>query len=1062
MKMTINDIITLAQDERIYKKGRQLFDTGAIRHLTYNHTLNAYYAIVYDSLKKHEVILYLDPTKKISRMQCDCPFYQFNKRPCAHTIAVLWAIYDQQQRDHTLEMSNQIAQEEILNLPETFTLYNDQQIMVPVTLHIGQDPLRTHPYNQYYLEFHMGLTKSYILKDFHSFFLAIEHKTEQYLGKSFTYQPDLHTFAPAFLKTIEYLKQLDKLDQYNKYKHFVGKKVYLLTHQLKEVLEFWLNKTIFFQKKAIEITDDHFPSYIDLDLHAGAITCDVSKLKTIVRLLDDDTILIDEHMLYLVDPQTAAILHPFLDAADLGTTQVIFAQEKKNQFIERVIPQLEHIQTIPEKIQNLYVRPLLKAQLYLDKSDTAIYAKINFTYAHYAFDPFSKDFKLPLVHGKLILRDYAKEQKIIRILEKADFAVAPNHLYLDDDEKIQRFVFDYLPHLQSLTEIYYSDHFQTMIQKKNLTHRIHFRKDINLFEVDFDVQGLNYPEFQKILESYHYHHHYYRLKDGSFLDLDDKATQKVLKMIDDLHVNAQNFHSGKLTLPISRAFYMKDMFDQELSADQAFTAFIQQFENPLPNTSALPQGLNGSLREYQIIGFQWLKTLAHYHLGGILADDMGLGKTLQTIAYILDDENHHSARHLIVCPTSLLFNWQDEIQRFAPSLKIHVISGSQQERANMINQIKSASAYVLLTSYPLLRRDYELYQDIHFTSIILDEAQYIKNAFSLNAKAAKAIQADVHFALTGTPIENSLSELWSIFDFILPNYFSSHHYFHHQYERPILKDQDEKTSALLQKQIEPFILRRMKKDVLKDLPEKMEAKIAIDMSPKQKEVYYSYLAECQRVIAHDVKINGINEHRFEILSRLTHLRQLCNHPRLFLENYDGQSAKLNTLIELLKEATDGKHHILVFSQFTQMLAIIKDELERLDIPYFYLDGQTKMDERGQFVKQFNDGLRPVFLISLKAGGTGLNLVGADIVIHVDPWWNPAVEDQATDRAYRIGQKQNVQVYKLITRHSIEEKIYEMQLQKKDLIQSVITPGETFLTHLSEDEILDLFKLDQSF
>ncbi len=251
----------------------------------------------------------------------------------------------------------------------------------------------------------------------------------------------------------------------------------------------------------------------------------------------------------------------------------------------------------------------------------------------------------------------------------------------------------------------------------------------------------------------------------------------------------------------------------------------------------------------------------------------------------------------------------------------------------------------------------------------------------------------------------------------------------------------------------------MKKDVLSELPDKIETRIPIQMTAKQKEVYFSYLLECQRVIDSDIRSFGFNETRFEILSRLTHLRQLCDHPKLFLKDYDGQSTKLITLIELLREALDGGHRVLVFSQFTGMLKLIKEELEHLEMSYYYLDGNTKMDERGQLVKDFNQGKRSIFLISLKAGGTGLNLVGADMVIHVDPWWNPAVENQATDRAYRIGQNQTVQVIKLITAHSIEEKIFELQERKKDLVNAIITPGENFLTHLSENEIIDLFNTD---
>ena len=361
----------------------------------------------------------------------------------------------------------------------------------------------------------------------------------------------------------------------------------------------------------------------------------------------------------------------------------------------------------------------------------------------------------------------------------------------------------------------------------------------------------------------------------------------------------------------------------------------------------------------------------------------------------------------------------------------------------------------MITSYPLIRRDIALYEKLEFHTVFIDEAQYIKNDSSLNAKSVKRLRAKHRFALTGTPIENSLSELWSIFDFIMPEYLYSHSRFVELYEKPILKE-DRKALSDLHQHIEPFILRRMKKDVLTELPDKYETKMLTDLSEGQKLVYLSYLESIRTELHSDIEESGMEKNRIKILAALTRLRQICCHPATFLDNYQGGSGKLELLMEIIPEAIANDHRILVFSQFTSMLRIIEGELKDLEIPYFYLEGSTATHDRSEYVKRFNQGEGKVFLISLKAGGTGLNLTGADTVIHYDPWWNPAVEDQATDRAYRIGQLNKVHVMKLITKGTIEEKIFKLQRRKKELSDSIISSKEVFINSLSKEELEELF------
>jgi SNF2 family DNA or RNA helicase len=475
----------------------------------------------------------------------------------------------------------------------------------------------------------------------------------------------------------------------------------------------------------------------------------------------------------------------------------------------------------------------------------------------------------------------------------------------------------------------------------------------------------------------------------------------------------------------------------------------------------VPNNIQAELRPYQVTGYKWLRTLAEHELGGILADDMGLGKTLQSIVYIAsilrEDNNKNATRphFLIVCPTSLIYNWLDEIENFAPFITASVISGVPQERKELIESYQNYD--VLITSYPLIRRDITIYEEINFHTVFIDEAQFIKNESSLNAKSVKRLVANHRYALTGTPIENSLSELWSIFDFIMPGYLHSHSKFVELYEKPILKEDKEALEDLHQ-HISPFILRRMKKDVLTELPDKYESKMLTELSEEQKKVYLSYLDNIRNDIHTELSDGGLDRNRMKILAALTRLRQICCHPSTFLENYQGGSGKLDLLMELIPEAIANDHRILVFSQFTSMLRIIEEELKDMNISYFYLEGSTPTEERNENVKRFNNGEGKVFLISLKAGGTGLNLVGADTVIHYDPWWNPAVEEQATDRVYRIGQQNKVHVLKLITKGTIEEKIFKLQRKKKELSDSIISSKEVFINTLSREELEELFNI----
>uniref|UniRef100_UPI003FEEFE8D SNF2-related protein n=1 Tax=Candidatus Merdicola sp. TaxID=3085652 RepID=UPI003FEEFE8D len=529
-------------------------------------------------------------------------------------------------------------------------------------------------------------------------------------------------------------------------------------------------------------------------------------------------------------------------------------------------------------------------------------------------------------------------------------------------------------------------------------------------------------------------------------------------------VDYKDLEKGKIRVPVYRSLYLNKLLENvknvEIQKDKEYKEIVNNIdEREYDDEITPPAGLNCTLRYYQKVGYKWLKILDDYRLGGILADDMGLGKTVQLISLLLDYKANAKVKlpSIVITPSSLALNWKSEIEKFAKDIKVLVIRGTSEEREKQIKQIPEFD--LVITSYDLLKRDMEIYrrEDILFKFQIADEAQYIKNSNTQNAKSLKTINAQTKYALTGTPIENSLAELWSIFDYIMPGYLFTYKKFKQLYEIPIMRDNDQEAMEKLKMMIEPFVLRRVKKDVLKELPEKSITVLNNEMQGEQLEIYLSYLAQAKKEAMTEIEGNGFEKSQIKILALLTRLRQICCHPSLFLENYMGESSKLTQCIEIVKDAIAGKHKILIFSGYTSMLNIIEGNLAKEGISYYKLTGQTKVDERVKLVNDFNNNPDvKVFLISLKAGGTGLNLIGADMVIHYDPWWNMSAENQATDRAYRIGQKNNVQVYKLITKNSIEEKIYELQEKKSKLIDNMLSTQTTFINKLNKDDIMELF------
>ena len=556
-----------------------------------------------------------------------------------------------------------------------------------------------------------------------------------------------------------------------------------------------------------------------------------------------------------------------------------------------------------------------------------------------------------------------------------------------------------------------------------------------------NIEGVDSNEYRELFSSYKNNNRLYRMKNGAYLDLKDNDLEQAFKLIDILNIY-NDFDNMKI--PNNKAIYLEKLIEDEdlsfVNGSKYVSNVVKKFDKVKSKNYEIPKDLNATLRDYQVSGFEFFKTLSDYQFGGILADEMGLGKTIQTIAFLLSNKDKKS---IVITPTALIYNWKNELEKFAPTLKVGLLHAAKSEREKILDNIDNYD--VILTTYTTYKNDIDKYKNISFDYCIIDEAQNIKNPDAIITKAIKNVNAKVKFALTGTPIENNLMELWSIFDFIMPGYLYNKSKF-----KSIFVNND-KNIIELKNLIKPFILRRTKKEVITELPDKIEQKIIIDLEKEHKRAYKGYV----NLITRKIKEN--NQDNITVFSYLTKLRQLCLSPELMVKNYQGKNSKLDVLINIINDSSDEK--ILVFSQFTKVLEVIGKRLNEENISYSYLDGKTSAKDRVKLVEEFNTNNNKVFLISLKAGGTGLNLTSANIVVHFDPWWNPAVEDQASDRAHRIGQKNVVNVIKLIAKGTAEERVINLQETKKELIEDVINgnlDNSSTLKNLSKDDIIDLF------
>ena len=1088
------------------KKANEYKKEGKVNIVDYDYQSPINFEIkgnVYGNEEYHTYILVQNG--EIEDITCTCQDYYNHYGVCKHTLATVLTFAEKSDKNKDFsEIEDEMHNEGLA--PSNYDKYRGFKQIVNIfyneeiegieeeeTELKEQGTIKLEPqifYDKFTgdmkVEFKIGNKKMYKIKSISEFYTRMLNKELYRYGQKLQFVHTKESFEKESLPLLEFLMKYAEIIKYansnsNSNYRFYGNalsetNIILSNSGIDDLFEILKGKKVSFQKEynqtEIEFTEEQ-PNIefklVKKDEENYEIIPNIEIYKISILKGKQYKYILDENKLYRCNKKFEKSNLKLLEIFRQNyMTEVMLGKEELSQLFSVIIPKVKNaikLENISEEEIEKYRPKTLITKVYLDfdKNDYLV-ADVKFCYDNKELNPLDEKQKID------VPRNMIKETKALNIFRKTGFMFDVKNLrfILPDNDKIYQFLTQDINYYMQNFEVLVTDNFKKKQIRQPKMGSLGVKIENNLLSVDLNNLDIDIKELEKIMQKYNLKKKYYRLKDGSFLELEDnKELDFIDKLVTGMDIDYKDLEDGEVNLPMYRSLYLEELLKgtkgNQVIKNETYKNVVNELNKENENDEMeVPKMLENTLRYYQKTGFKWLKTLDKYHFGGILADDMGLGKTIQMLSVILDyvqnTKKEERRTSIVVSPSSLALNWQNEAEKFAEDLQTLVISGTLAERKQKISEIENYD--IVITSYDLLKRDIELYKekDYNFRYIIADEAQYLKNSNTQNAKSIKKIKAETKYALTGTPIENSLAELWSIFDYIMPGYLFSYKKFKNLYETPIVKENDVKVMNKLKMLIEPFILRRTKGEVLTELPEKTVTVLNNEMEEEQKNLYISYLAQARQEVADEINLNGLERSHIKILAVLTRLRQICCHPSLFIKDYADGSSKLNQCMEIIEDAVKGNHKILLFSGYTSMFPIIEKELQKLNIKYFKLTGSTKVDERIDLVDEFNENANiKVFLISLKAGGTGLNLTGADMVIHYDPWWNISTENQATDRAYRIGQKNNVQVYKLITKNSIEEKIYELQQKKAELIDNMLSTKTSFINQLSREDIMRLFE-----
>lgn len=1087
-----------------FSRGKGLYNRGNVRGLEVTEKNGKHYvsARVRGSTGKiYEVALTLDEEKeRVVESYCDCPAFGVYDDLCKHCVAVLLEYIWQEQihpEKKSLAVKQESLEEQLLRLgvrvgvddltkaltpakeetkklvsspglAEVLRPYRESDSFNPMTEIEGKVRLEPHVSlsgNKLQLSLKLGVSQLYVLKDIQGFVSRIQNQQNYYYGKKLEFVHRESAFAPESRALLALVMRLTPKKEMEK----VGYYYYTQKNDRLEIPRSSIDELMQILEK-----ETFYGSFLGIQEERHRITEELPLFDATLKKKQDGAVFTMRRYInfegldYIYFPRETTIRRTA--KADFGKALSFFqymqegikpecniSQQDMRIFSEEILPDLR--KKIPVLIQRLdlteYLPERPEFQFYLDMpQQDMITCKGYALYGERKYVLWKEQ-----QENDGFLKRNRKEEKQVERKAAAFFKAYDRfsqEMLLDGEDQCYQFLIEEMEALKELGEVFVSDKMKSM--KIRTVPRINVGLSLsgNLLNLTLDSE-LPMDQLAELLSRYDRKKKYYRLKSGEFLQYDRETMDSVSDILKSLQVSEKALAKGELEIPRFRALYLDERLkDQEglsVEKERAYRSLIRNMKTVEDNDFEVPESLKKILRNYQKKGFFWLKTLAYNGFGGILADDMGLGKTLQIIAFLLSSmEEEGCRRSLIVAPASLVYNWQKEIQRFAPGLTVKVLAGTAKERQEILEN--AGERDILVTSYDLLKRDMEWYQGMAFYCQVIDEAQYIKNAGTKGARAVKSVSAEVKFALTGTPVENRMSELWSIFDYLMPGFFYSYERFKKVFETPIVKNQDEESLKNLQKMLQPFVLRRLKKEVLSDLPDKLEKNMFIPMEGEQKELYDAHVQRLKLMLENGSD-SDFGDIRMQVLAELTRLRQLCCNPGLIYEDYRGGSAKEELCLELIRNAIAGGHKILLFSQFTSMLEILQRRLSEEEISFYTITGSTAKKQRVELMEAFNQDDTSVFCISLKAGGTGLNLTGADMVIHYDPWWNMAAENQATDRAHRIGQKNTVTVYKLVAEQTIEEKVIELQQKKKELADQVLGGEGMDSIQFNREELLNL-------
>lgn len=1062
MELTLENIKNFINNATTFNLGMDYYREKMVKdvNIQFNRNLNCTMIVANISetkrIKYTVVVMYNEQQNKILSARCDCMMSERNNGICEHVAAGLIAAYykehPEDEKEETIEEINEASVEVLEDAYSMLIEKYQRQYEIEVMLEMEQKSVTVVPVieianHEAGVSFKLGNKKLYSMKSINKFVENVERGIYFSYGKDLSFTHHLESFTnPNLVSFI--IRELQDRDN----------ECRLLKLKPTSFDEFFWR----FGTDKMNVKWDGVEKVVkrhDILPHITLMfeeqdDCFILSLRNPMYYIAGNMYgyYVTNNGLYYCSSEfhTACgnLLSYFNEHSKLSVKK-----EKMQDFYNSVLVEVRGYMQFYGDLEE-YLPSAVTNRLYIDLDKNV--AK-GYLMHYYGEDAKYIAFKDDYVGNNRNTREELKAKLVLRkYVTSIDQRNGSFEIRKSMDE-IYEFFSGGLRELSKFCDIYASERVRKINIVRKANFKVGVRFESNLLKLDFTSDLVSPKEMADVLKAYRAKQKFYKLHNGMILQLENESMKAITDVVDSLHVEEDAMQDGKIDVPAYRSLTLDSTLKQyggiDLDRDEYYRQLVASMKTVVDSEYAIPDSMKDILRNYQKEGYRWLKTMAHYGFGGILADDMGIGKTIQVIALLEDLKQSGSGKSLVICPSSLILNWDSEIHKFTSDLKTHLIVGSQEERADRIQADTGADVWI--TSYDYMKRDYKLYEEQEFEYLIIDEAQFIKNQNTKNAISVKNIHSKHKFALTGTPIENSLSELWSIFDFLMPNYLFDYSFFKKYYETPITKFQDDEVLSDLKKMVDPFVLRRVKKDVLKELPEKIESTIMVEFDEKSKQLYDANLS----LIRNDLETQFANggNNRILVIAMLTKLRQLCCAPSLLYENFDGENVKLNACMEIVHNCKDSHKKVLIFSQFTSLLDIIEQTLIKEDISYYKLTGATGKAQRQAMVNAFNQDDTEVFLISLKAGGTGLNLTGAECVIHFDPWWNLSAQNQATDRAHRFGQEKNVQVFKLIVKNSIEEKIMELQEQKKDLSDAIINENEGIITSMSKDDILDLFK-----